>query len=126
MYNGKYDINDSVVNILNNAPNEYHSNLFSNMKFYKNNIVPNRVIDFSEIVHLDINDSKIKFKSSSGCMIKKRGGYMMNIRFVNYYITDNGNYIDCDNNILISANKYVELDKDFKVVEKLYLITTNY
>jgi tetratricopeptide (TPR) repeat protein len=121
MYNGKYEINDSVVNILNNAPNEYHFNLFSNMKFYKNNIVPNRVIDLSEIVHLDINDSKIKFNSSSGCMIKKRGGgYMMNIRFVNYYITDNGNYIDCDNNILISANKYVELDKDFKVVESRF------
>lgn len=120
MYNGKYDINDSVVNILNNAPAEYHFNLFSNMKFYNNNIVPDRVIDLSEIVHLDINDSKIKFNSSSGCMLKKRGGYMLNIRFVNYYITDNGNYIDCDNNILISANKYVELDKDFKVVESRF------
>jgi hypothetical protein len=39
----------------------------------------------------------------------------MNIRYVNYYITENGSYIKCDKNI-ITANKFVELDKDFKVI----------
>jgi hypothetical protein len=44
----------------------------------------------------------------------------MNIRCVSYRIDDNGYYLDCDN--VITANKYIELNKDFKVVEEKQFI----
>ena len=123
MHNGINNINDNVVNLLNNLhDNNYCVDLFSNMKFYKYILTPISVINLDEIVNLNINDSSINFKSSSGCMIKNPGGdgYLMNVRFVNYYITESGYYADCYNNILITANKFVELDKDLRVVDSRF------
>jgi len=75
-----------------------------------------------------INGVNIDFHSSSSCLIHKKlhnknshnegdneGKYLMNIRYVNYYITENGSYINCEKNI-ITANKFVELDKDFQII----------
>ena len=45
---------------------------------------------------------------------KTNDSYNMNIRYVNYYINENGNYLNCDKHI-ITINKYVELDKKFNV-----------
>jgi hypothetical protein len=41
----------------------------------------------------------------------------MNIRYVNYHITDGGSYLNCDKHI-ISVNKYVEFDKDFNILSE--------
>jgi len=43
----------------------------------------------------------------------------MNIRYVNYYITENGSYLNCDKHI-ITANKFIELDKDLKNVNEKF------
>jgi hypothetical protein len=44
----------------------------------------------------------------------------MNIRFVNYYLTDKSVYLNCDKHI-ITSNKFVELDKNFKIInEKIF------
>jgi hypothetical protein len=75
---------------------------------------------------IEIDGVQTDFTSSSSCLIHKRqpktgiihndeGKYLMNIRYVNYLITENGSYINCEKNI-ITANKFVELDKDFKVI----------
>jgi hypothetical protein len=41
----------------------------------------------------------------------------MNIRYVNYYISDNGSYLNCDKHI-ISINNYIELDSSFNITNK--------
>jgi hypothetical protein len=41
----------------------------------------------------------------------------MNIRYVNYSITPSGSYLDCDDHI-ITINKYVEMTKDFQIVNE--------
>ena len=44
----------------------------------------------------------------------------MNVRYVNYYITPGGSYINCDKHI-ITSNKYIEFDTDLNVVtDKLF------
>ena len=120
-YVGINKINDEIVNILNHC-SDYNitNNLLFNMKFYKDIIVPLNKITCDEKLDVGINNETIKFNSSSSCLIHKKdsdgnvNGYLMNIRYVNYYITENGRYINCDKNI-ITANKLVEMDTNFKI-----------
>jgi len=120
------NINDEVVEILNNSiDGNINSNLFQNMKFYKDTLTPKHIYVFDNKMTTEINGENIEFNSSSSCLIHKKlnrfgnkndeGKYYMNIRYVNYFITESGNYINCEKNI-ITGNKFVELDKDFKVV----------
>jgi hypothetical protein len=44
----------------------------------------------------------------------------MNIRYVNYHITDSGSYLNCDKHI-ISVNKYIEFDKEFNVKNEKWM-----
>jgi hypothetical protein len=125
-YLGIKNINDEIVEILNNSNDGgINNNLFQNMKFYKDVLTPKHIYVFDNKMTALINGENIDFHSSSSCLIHKarnagnnadsEAKYLMNIRYVNYYITENGSYINCDKNI-ITANKFVELDKDFKVV----------
>jgi gamma-glutamylcyclotransferase (GGCT)/AIG2-like uncharacterized protein YtfP len=61
-----------------------------------------------------INNENVELTSSSSCLIpnQNKDGYLLNIRYVNYEITDKGNYLKCDKHI-ITNNKYLELDKEF-------------
>jgi len=119
------NINDEIVEIFNHS-NEggINNNLFQNMKFYKDVLTPNHIYVFDNKMTALINGENIDFLSSSSCLIHKKNGecdketggkYLMNIRYVNYYITETGRYINCEKNI-ITANKLVEMDDEFKVV----------
>jgi hypothetical protein len=44
----------------------------------------------------------------------------MNIRFVNYSITEQGNYLNCDKYI-ITVNKYIEIDKSFNLINEKWM-----
>ena len=69
-----------------------------------------------------VDDEKILFNSSSSCLIenKNKNGYILNVRYVNYYVTESGNYLNCDKYI-VTANKYFELDNNLKVTkEKMF------
>jgi tetratricopeptide (TPR) repeat protein len=123
-YLGVKNINDEIVQILNHSnDNNINKNLFQNMKFYKDILTYKHMYVFDNKMTALINGVNIDFYSSSSCLIHKarnaanddESKYLMNIRYVNYYITENGGYINCEKNI-ITANKFVELDKDFKVV----------
>jgi len=121
-YIGIKNINDKIVSILNvSNDSQLNSNLLSNMKFYKDILLSNKVINMDSTEIIDINGEKTKFYSSSSCLIHnpKNDGYLMNIRYVNYYINNNGAYLNCDKYI-ITANKLVELTKDFKIVNKKF------
>ena len=93
-YLGIKNINDAIVAIFNNSPDSgIIYNTFSNMKFYKDVLKPQRVVDFSFTHHVNIRDKeKVPFYSSSASLLPKsdNSGYMMNIRSVNYWINVNG------------------------------------
>jgi tetratricopeptide (TPR) repeat protein len=122
-YTQNYNINREVVNVLNNSEDgTINNNLLSNMKFYKDVLKPIYTIDIGFTAKYAVGTKDIKFYSSSSCILPKKigEGYIMNIRCVSYRIDDNGYYLDCDN--VITANKYIELNKDFKVVEEKQFI----
>ena len=122
-YNNIKNINDEVITILNNTSDSHiYNNLFSNMKFYKDVLIPSKLIDLNFSVGVHVCDKTIKFTSSSSSIIKHsvNDQYLMNIRAVNYRIDDRGCYHDCDVHI-ISVNKMVVLSKDFEILnEKLF------
>jgi tetratricopeptide (TPR) repeat protein len=116
-YLGIQNINDEIVSILNNSLNLSITNsLFNNMKYYKNILSVKYTIICDDQFVEKVNNEEIVFYSSSSCLIpKKGGGYKLNIRYVNYYITENGSYLNCDKNI-ITLNRFVELDDKFESI----------
>jgi len=113
-----HNISKQVISVLNHCNEDYIiNNLLSNMKFYKDVLKPIKNHNISNSLSHLINDEYIQFKSSSTCIIPNRNtnGYSMNIRLVNYRIDENGYYHDCDKHI-ISINKFVELNNNFKIV----------
>jgi len=119
-YLGVKIINDEVIKVLNNSHSDGETNnLLSNMKFYKDVLTPisKFVIDNTNVSK--VNNEDVKFISSSSCLIPNinKEGYQMNIRYVNYHITDGGNYLNCDKHI-ITVNKYVQFDKDFNILSE--------
>jgi len=119
-YIGISNINDQAVTIFNhcNAQGTINNTL-SNMKFYKDILKPLAVINYSSSFEHDIANKKRNMNSSSTSIIPYNNGYLMNMRYVNYYIKPNGYYSECED-FIVTVNKYVELSKDFKIInEKL-------
>ena len=122
-YVGVNNINDQVVIVLNNCSDgSINNNLFSNMKFYKDILKPTQVINFGNSVPQNINNNNTIFYSSSASLINNpyENGYLMNVRYVNYLIDNNGNYLNCDKYI-ITQNKYIKLTKDLKIINDSFL-----
>ena len=118
LYNGIHKINDQIITVLNNCNDtSINNNLLTNMKFYKDVLTPAKLLNVDKKVNIPMNNENIPFHSSSSCLIKKDDGYLLNIRFVNYLITSNGGYTNCDKHI-ITANKFVELNNNFNIVNE--------
>ena len=110
------ELNSILINILNNSTDNNVINItLSNMKFYKNILNTEKTIDFTNSFEKNINGELVKFNSSSSSIINYNNGYLLNIRYVNYKITNNGSYIDYNNNVR-TLNKYVELTKNFEII----------
>ena len=122
-YNNITNINDEIIKILNNTQDtNICSNLFNNMKFYKDILLPLELINFDFSIEKYIGNKLIKFNSSSSSIIKNKANdeYLMNIRCVNYNIDNIGTYHGCDERI-ISINKFIVLSNNFKIVnEKMF------
>ena len=122
-YNGIHNINNEVILFLNNSNNNSEiNNLFQNMKFYKDILnQSSKIILDNKITHM-INNENTELTSSSSCLIpnKNSDGYLINIRYVNYFINDKGSYLNCDKYI-ITGNKYVEYDKNFNIINEKML-----
>ena len=117
------NINDELITIFNNCSDEtLFRNVLSNMKFYKHVLNSEKTHDFSFAINHRLNNIDYRFNSSSSCIIpnKENDGYLLNVRLVNYKITENGNYVDWGGKHIVTMNKYIELTKDFKIqYEKL-------
>jgi tetratricopeptide (TPR) repeat protein len=121
-YNNVKNISEQFIKVLNNSQDDsVNSNLFSNMKFYKCVLSADKKITFSNVSKIKVNNEDIEFNSSSSCLIKsKNNGYLMNMRYVNYYINSGGSYLNCDKNI-ITYNKYLELNNFLSITnEKMF------
>ena len=122
-YAGIKNINDEVVKVLNNSMNDSEThNMIQNMKFYKDILIQKSKIVFDTTFVSNINNENVPLISSSSCLIpnKNNDSYHMNIRFVNYSITEQGNYLNCDKYI-ITVNKYVEIDKSFNLINEKWM-----
>ena len=116
-YFGVSNINDEAVKIFNNSKDGSEINsLLQNMKFYKDVLIKKNTILLDNKFIKNINNEQTVLTSSSSCLIPNQtnDGYHMNVRYVNYHITDNGSYINCDKHI-ITANNYIEYDKEFNI-----------
>ena len=118
-YNNVKNISDQFIKVINHSHDgSINNNLLSNLKFYKNVLSASKKYTFSNMTKIKVNNEDIDFNSSSSCLIKsKDDGYIMNIRYVNYYINSSGNYLNCDKHI-ITYNKYVELNKFLSVTNE--------
>ena len=116
-YLGVNKINDEIVHVLNNSFDDSEiNNMLKNMKYYKDILQLTQKKITTDTILSIINDENTNLNSSSSCLIPNQNndGYLMNIRYVNYKIEENGNYLNCDKYI-ISVNKFIELDKQFNI-----------
>jgi tetratricopeptide (TPR) repeat protein len=124
-YNGCRNINDEVINVLNNCKDHNTTNnVLVNMKFYKDCLKPMTKVNLDNSVEINLNGVETKFYSTSSCIIqnpdKSKNSYLMNVRYVNYYINDEGRYLNCEKYIA-TTNKFIELDKNFNILhEKMF------
>ena len=128
------NIRHSIINVMNNCNNFLIVNLFQNIKFYNLKLVPLVKYDMSFTLDHEINGNLVRFNSSSSSILPKRncngdgdigGGYIMNVRLVNYTINSEGKYETGQH--IISLNKYIELTDDFHIIkEKDKLIDIEY
>ena len=119
-YVGINDINDHAVIVLNNCNNlKIEQNLLSNMKFYKYIINQTNRILLDDSTSISVNGIPTKFNSSSSCIIpnKEGNGYLLNILYVNFVITERGEYLNCEKHI-VTCNKYVEMDSLFNITRE--------
>jgi tetratricopeptide (TPR) repeat protein len=119
---GIRNINDELVVYLNNCTDSTIQNTFNNMKFYKDVLTPIKVINLDTKINILINHENTSLTSSSSCMIPhaNKKGYILNVRHVNYHITERGGYLNCDKHI-ITINTCKELDNEFTFIkEKIF------
>ena len=122
-YNGIKSVNDEIVKVLNNDYIDGEvNNLLSNIKFYKDILQVKSKYILDNSVLSEINKEQTFLTSSSSCLIQNtdKNGYKLNVRYVNYLINQQGNYLNCDKHI-ITVNKFVELSNDFKILKEEWL-----
>lgn len=122
-YIGIQNINNVIIQVMNNCQDSHViNNLLLNMKFYKDIITKKNLYILDNSVDYVIDNQSYKFISSSSCLIpnKNNDGYLINIRYVNYHIENDGSYTNCEKNI-ISVNRFFELDKKFNMSNDIWM-----
>ena len=122
-YCGIKNIDNQIITVMNYSNNHSEiENLLSNMKFYNQILKKDSLFNLDNSIYSMINEENIKFVSSSSSLIKNSNsnGYLCNIRYVNYFIEPNGSYKNCEKHI-ISVNKFVEFDENFKLVKEEWM-----
>ena len=118
---GVKNINDEALKVFNNSrDNNEINNLLYNMKFYKDILqqTDKKVFDNNYVYNIsNKEETNFTFNSSSSCLLKKKNGYHMNVRYVNYYIDKNNNYLNFGNYIT-TMNKYFELDNNLNIIQE--------
>jgi tetratricopeptide (TPR) repeat protein len=126
-YVGVKNIDNSIVSILNKCSDEIiNITLLKNMKFYKQVIYdPShcKKISFNDEKIITINNIEHFFNSSSSCLIynNERNGFIMNLRYVNYSISEKGDYSYKNN--AITLNRTLYLTNNFEIIRDEWIDT---
>jgi glycosyltransferase involved in cell wall biosynthesis len=120
-YNGITNVDEEIIKVLNNCNmvNDINNVIF-NMRFYQKILQKKNLYILDNSINTIINDVNYNLISSSSCMINSHNDdkYFINIRYVNYFIDNNGSYKNCEKHI-ISTNKFVVFDKKFNVLNEI-------
>jgi tetratricopeptide (TPR) repeat protein len=115
-YIGIKNIDNEFLKIVNtkNIDESLYINMLTNFIFYAKKLEPTSLIDVTNELNIKLNGELTKFRSSSSCLIPSKDGYLVNVRYVNYYITQSGSYENCDKYIA-TLNKTLVFTRDFQV-----------
>jgi glycosyltransferase involved in cell wall biosynthesis len=122
-YNNIKQIDNEIITVFNKSRNILElNNLLFNMKYYKQILQKKFLYNFDSNILFEINGENNKLLSSSSSLIKNpiNDGYLLNIRYVNYYIQPDGTYTGCEKYI-ISVNKFIEFDKNFNIIKQDFM-----
>jgi hypothetical protein len=95
-----------------------YGNVISNYKFYAKKMIDLKhdKRTFNITTHLEgMNDD---FLPSSPSIIPHKDGYLVNQRYVNYFIESNGSYTIRDNHPITTYNRRLILDRDLNLVSQ--------
>ncbi len=109
------NIQKELINVFNNTTTYYEiSNVLTNLKFYPLVLKQKDKKCFTDKITVD----NILYRSTSSSLIQDpaSNGYIMNIRYVNYYIEDNHQYTL--NNGIRTLNKYVKLNRNLEIISE--------
>jgi hypothetical protein len=102
---GKRENRQFKIKIMNSPSSKYSI-------FYKN--CSDFVLDFSQTIDYTINGQLVKLYSSTPCIMEYLGGYILNVRYVNYIIKE------YDPVCTYSMNKHILLDTNFVKKEEYF------
>ena len=105
--------NDAFVTVLNHSE-ELTKSCLSNMKFYQNRLKFVSEVDRTFSIKHTFAGKERTFYSSSASILPYGDGYLMNVRLVNYYINERGEYLYCEDYI-ITMNQRMELTRDLEI-----------
>ena len=129
VYETGFDYELSILGYYNNYPNMHKllcklmktlpgkfDNLLSNYKFCTPKLAKyllNKIGGSPMKDTIDICGTKYEMNGSNPCIFKMGDKYMINIRFVNYYLNSNGSYhFPVGDGKIATVNKIYELDDD--------------
>ena len=119
-YNNIKNIDEKMISIMNKV-DSCHSYLISNLKYYYPIFnFSSFQKKFSETITKTYDNKQYKFYSSSSSLLLFPEYNLFLVRYVNYYILENGKY-QYYNNKIISIYKLYQISKDWKVVHSLWL-----
>lgn len=120
-YVGERELSKFYAKLFNKAPVEQHYMMLNNYKFYKKVLSKSiNDINLHETFSKKTIDEDYDFISSSPSIVQSsNGGYIMNLRFVNYRINSDGSYPYYK--YITTHNKYIEYDKDFNVLNSNFI-----
>jgi len=111
------DKRDSFMKLFNTDHSLDTNHIMANYKFYSKSVdkYATKCLNLSE--HLHKFPRNKSYVASTPSIIAYRGGYLLNIRHVNYHINGKGIYSYHDGYHVATNNMYAIMDKDFNVVE---------
>ena len=125
------DMNYKIVEFLNkDVPFKLSQIILKTIPYYNNCISKVLIKKYNFTTSLNYNNKN--FNSSTPSIIKYNNKYIMNLRFVNYYINNEGQYLFINNNLptiskngkLISINKYIILNNKFEIEKETVIKST--
>jgi tetratricopeptide (TPR) repeat protein len=130
-YNNYPNLNKVVCKLMNYNKHSYN-NLLSNYKFYcpKLSKYMIRKVGGNLIKeNIDVCGTKYEMNASNPCIFKIGSRYMINLRFVNYFLNNNGTYhFPVNDGKIVTVNKILELDDNLNFkneIEPIILMPDN-